>query len=211
MAIESFYNTQRFISVHTYYARYRTQQSEQIILLETRTKSDRSRQIFTIINDEQVRATSIQALLLMRPDCKSLSISHEVSVVWDNSIKNATLIEIFSISQSLGQVSVSLVLEIDGISYSTSECVSFTEAVDELREITGHDKVWRLQTCFDCRFSRPAFLDPTDDREELRCYRDAPEAFEDVQARSKFASQEALSAGDYFVDAFHKCAGWQSI
>ena len=79
----------------------------------------------------------------------------------------------------------------------------------ELDDIIDDVAVWHLKTCHGCKFSRPAFLWPVSDRDELRCYRDAPDALAELRSQGKFASSEALHAGEYFVNAFHRCSAWE--
>jgi hypothetical protein len=83
-----------------------------------------------------------------------------------------------------------------------------TDAYVELQEITELVARWWLCTCFDCKYSGHARDYCLSDR-EYWCYRDVPDAYAEIAAKGKYASQEARFAGDYFVDAFHTCAAWQ--
>lgn len=203
---------QNFVSVSVYNALYETEQGEQEIVLELRVKSDRSKQLFTIIDSQHIYSDSIQALLLARPNCKLISISHSIVLVWNEEKKNATLVEAFCKDKHTSKLCVILKMTCEGLTYETSECDTLSDAISELHELTGQSITWHLQTCYDCRLSDLAFLGPTDERDELRCYRDAPEALqEEVETKYKFASLEALNSGVYFVSAFHRCAAWKPM
>lgn len=202
-----------FVAVRAYEAVYETRESAQSVVIELRAKSDSTHLIFTIIDGTEVRASSIQSLVLKRIDCVSLTLIHQFSVLWNSTVKKAILKEAFIRDTDISSyVPVKLSLIIDGETYTTIErCDSFTEAMQELHERVGTEIQWRLQTCFDCEFCWSAFLYPTSDRDELRCYRDAPEAFKEIQTKRKFSSQDAIRAGHYFVHALHTCAAWSPL
>ncbi|MBX3065730.1 MAG: hypothetical protein KF726_22320 [Anaerolineae bacterium] len=202
-----------FVSTHWYDAIYETPVEQISIIFEERIQADRSSLIFTRLNDgREIRASSIPDLVITNIDCISLSIKHEISVWWNGKTEKGQLEETFARSQEdSSNTSVTLVLNVRAGQYTTTACESFTEAMFELHNITPQEISWRLQTCFDCKFSYPAFTDPTSDRDELQCHRDAPLAFQEVQTKGKYASLAALHAGDYFVNAFHTCAAWELI
>ena len=205
--------TQNFVAAHAFEAMYQSTQGEQLILIETRTGLDASTLLFTMIDDQPVRASSIPDLILLRSDCISLSISHIVPILWNDVPSKGQLTEVFLPTPNGTRWSVKLNLAIGNATYEAPPCISLTEAMWELQTVTETaipNLTWSLQTCLECRYSYPAFLGPSSDRDELRCYRDAPEALTERQQKHKFASWEALTAGAYFVSAFHRCAAWQA-
>lgn len=142
--------------------------------------------------------------------CLSLSIPHTLYVLWNSVPKAAELVETFvPAPASPSFVNVKLSLVVDGNVYETEACDTLTDAIWELDEAIGEEIEWLLQTCYDCLYSRPAFLTPVSDRDHMRCYRDVPEAFAEVRRQGKNASAEALHSGHYFVNVFHTCAAWQ--
>lgn len=200
---------QNFIAAKVYEAVFKTQQAEEIITLELRTRSDRTTTLFTVIDNQETRAASIPSLLLIRPDCISLSIAHTLDVQWNDVRKKCTLTEIFLPEwDNRSFVPLKIALMVDDETYLTSVGISFTEVMSDLHDVIRPRINWRLVTCYDCKYSRPAFLGPTSDRDELRCFRDTPTAFRQIEQTAKFVSGELLHAGDYFVDAFHRCAAW---
>jgi hypothetical protein len=205
--------TRNFVAVSAFEAIYRTEQDEQTLIWESRISPDRKATLFTRIGNKEIRVGSIHEFVLEDSRCISMTVPHKVRVVWNGSPTAAELLEVFipAPSDKLAPVHIKVSLTIGDASYESVECDSLTEAVWELDEMIGPTVEWSLQTCFDCIFSWPAFLGPTSERDELRCYRDAPEAFEEIRAKSKFASQKAREAGHYFVNAFHTCAGWKSL
>ena len=204
--------TQNFVAAHFFEATYQSAHGDQLILIETRTRHDNSTLVFTMIDGQPVRASSIPDLVLSRSDCISLSISHVVPMLWNSAPLKGQLIEVFHPTPNGSHWSVTLKLTIDDVTYNTSPCISLTEAMFELQtliEKSVPDLKWSLRTCLECKYSFPAFLGPSSDRDELKCYRDASEALTERQQKHKFASSEALNAGAYFVNAFHRCAAWQ--
>lgn len=198
-----------FSSFNKFWAIHRTEQGEQTLLWESRTTVDRKRMLYTIFDDQVVRVNSINEFLFAYPKCLSLSIPHDVKVLWNGESQFAKLTETFSLQAD--RVVMKLCLVIGGTTYLTEDCDSLTDAIWELDEIIGDQIKWWLQTCYDCIYSRPAFLFPVSDRDEMRCYRDVPDAFEEVKRQGKFASISSLQAGHYFIDAYHACAAWESL
>jgi hypothetical protein len=84
------------------------------------------------------------------------------------------------------------------------------DAIWELQEQTEKLASWWFRTCYHCRYSGQARSYALSDR-EYWCYRDVPEAYEEIRSRGKYASSAARFAGDYFVDAFHMCSAWQPV
>ena len=200
-----------FVAVSAFEAIYRTEQDEQTLIWESRTSPVGKTILFTRIDNNEIRAGSIHEFVFKDSQCISMTVPHMVHVVWNGFPVAAELLEVFvpARSDKLAPVHIKVSLIVGDASYETVECDSLQDAVLELGEMIGPTVRWSLQTCFHCIFSWPAFLGPTSERDELRCYRDAPEAFEEIRTKSKFASQEAREAGHYFVNAFHTCAGWK--
>lgn len=201
----------RFVAAHAFDAVYRTNEGEQDLLLEVRTMANSTTTIYGMVQGQEIRANSINQLVWALQGCISLSINHSISVLWNGTIKKAELLEVLTPTADVNGISTSLRLAVDGATYETEPCHTLTDAEAELYDIIGPDIHWRLRTCFGCSFSRPAFLTPASDRDDLRCYRDAQQAFAVVRRAGKFASFDAYYAGDYFVTAFHSCAAWQPI
>ena len=150
-----------FVAVSVCDAIYKTQQGDQSIILESRAKADRTETIFTIIGGQEVRAGSIQELVLKRSDCISLTIEHAISVVWNGVLKTAVLYEIFIHDKNNpAYPPVKIILSVDNTPYETSECDSFSEAMFDLHDVTRPIAEWRLVTCYDCKYSYPAFSGP---------------------------------------------------
>lgn len=200
-----------FVSVSAFEVTYRTENEAQILLLESRVDTDENRLIFTIINGTEVRASSIFDLVLKREDCISVSIVHNFSIWWNDASKKVEALEVIGRSNNVSYpIYVKLTLRVDNMLYESTEADSLEEAIRDLEEISGLAAPFWFQTCIHCDFSYPAFSGLTSERDELRCYRDAPiESFAEVKAKKKYASPEALSSGNYFVKAFHRCATWQ--
>jgi hypothetical protein len=205
-----------FVAVDNFEAVYRTTNGEQVLRWEMRTKHDWNRVFFTRVNNQDIQVRSLEAFVLLQPDCVALLIPHQVNVLWNNQSIVAELVEIFTPMRNKHEslapkVWVNLKLTIGDLSYETVKCDSFSEAIWELNELVGLETIWWLQTCHHCKFSYSAFPGPTNDRNDLKCFRDEPKAFAEVQEKGKFASTEALNSGDYFVNVFHTCAAWQQI
>lgn len=198
-----------FSSFNKFWVIHHTEQGEQILLWESRTTAGEKRVLHTIFEGQVVRVNSLDEFLLANPECLSLSIPHDVKVLWNGESQFAKLTEILSLRAD--RVVMKLCLVIGGTTYLTEECDSLTDAIWELDKIIGEKTEWWLQACYHCIYSRPAFLFPVSDRDEMRCYRDVPEAFEEVKRLGKFAGISALQAGHYFVDAFHACAAWEFL
>ena len=200
---------QPFASFNKFWATHRTQHGEQTLLWESRRTIDEKQILYTVFDKDEVRVSSINDFLFAYPKCLSLSIKHNVNVLWNGELKHATLSEIFSLQSEPLRCVLKLCLAIGDTRYETEYCDSLTDAIWDLDEIINDNVTWWLQTCYDCIYSRPAYLFPVSDRDEMRCYRDVPDAFEEVKNQGKFASNSALHAGHYFVDAFHSCAAWK--
>lgn len=202
-----------FMAISSFESIYCTTHDKQVLVWEMRTKYQWNRELFTRINGRDVRVQSLQAFILSEPDSVSLTIPHRVNVLWNSKPEVAELLEIYSPMKGphhplMPKVWMNLKLTVGNMSYETKECDSFTEAIWELSELIGSEITWLLQTCDHCNFSYSAFPGPTSDRDDLRCFRDEPEAFIQMQEKGKFASSEALNSGDYFVNVFHTCAAW---
>ena len=203
--------TRTFASFNKFWAICHTEQGEQTLLWESRITVDQKHDFYTIFDDQEVHVNSINDFLFTHPKCLSLSVPHDVQVLWNGKSQFAKLTEIFSLQPEKPSVVIRLSLDISDLSYLTGECDALTDAIWELEEIIGESTKWWIQTCYHCAYSRPAFLVPMSDRDEMRCYRDAPEAYKEVKLRGKFASTIALHAGHYFVSAFHSCAAWKPL
>ena len=203
-----------FIAPHLFEGEYRTDTTVHPLLLEVRKYSDGRMAIFTLLNQQPLRADSFQALLLSRPDCRALSLHHIVTLRWNGSAQRAHLSEHFLPDPEMpSKVAIQLALSIENGSYQTSRCETLQEARGELvAQFEEMAIVW-LQTCAMCNYSWPALQGPGwDDRDELRCLRDTPtHLFLEMHEKGKFASQAARTAGEYFVHAFHTCPAWQPI
>lgn len=205
-----------FMAISNFEAIYCTTQHKQLLVWEMRTKYQWNIEFFTRINGRDVRVKSLQDFILSEPDAVSLAIPHRVNVLWNNKPEVAELLEIYTPMKVphhplMPKVWMNLKLTVGNMSYETTECDHFTEAIWELSELIGSETKWVLQTCHSCNFSYPAFPGPVSDRDDLRCFRDEPEAFIQIQEKGKYASLEALNSGDYFVNVFHTCAAWQQI
>jgi hypothetical protein len=201
-----------FVAPHLFEGEYHTDTQVHPLLLELRKYPDGRLAIFTVLDQQPLRATSFQALILSRPDCRALSLSHRVALQWNGTAKRAHLREYFIATPDLpSKVAIQLTLSIDNQTYHTSHCETLQEAYSELMaQLKQTATVW-LQTCALCHYSWPALAGPGwDDRDELRCLRDAlPDLVIEMHEKGKFASQAARTAGEYFVHAFHTCAAWQ--
>lgn len=202
-----------FAAFHAYEAIYRTVENEVQILLEIRSFADERELLFTIINSQPVQVSSVHELVYSRPELLSLSIPHSVRLLWDGTVKKAEIVEVFSQSHhpDYPQVaSLQLRLNIEGKTYETAICDTLQDAIEELHEMTSTEAQWWLYTCYSCRFSGHARNYSVGDR-EYWCYRDFPEAYDEIKSKGKYASSARRFAGDYFVDAFHMCSAWQPI
>ena len=126
--------------------------------------------------------------------------------------REATVVERISRdTEAPFDVSVQLQLVLDGEAYTTTPCDVLQDAQMELNAIVGPEVQLVLQSCTNCIYCTPFDLGPGwDDRNGLRCHRDAPPLlFDEVRRKGKFASWDALYGGHYFVNAFHRCAAWQ--
>ena len=177
--------------------------------LEMRQNKDGAITVFTLVDGEPVRAASLHHLVYEHPEWKILDVPHDVHILWNGTPIKVVLHEIFG--PAIDQyVSIRVQLNIEGISYETELCRTLQDAYWELQEMVAPNTL-RLQTCFDCYFSWSAITGGGwDEHDELVCYRDAPlEAITEIHQRAKFASEGAEATGQYFVNAFHRCAAWR--
>ncbi len=202
--------SQNFVAAQAFEAAYEDTQGQQNIMLELRFKADESCLLFTIVRDEPVYASSIHDFVLKCRDCTQLSIGHNLFVLWNGISKPAQLVEHFIPNRGKPLVIIKTSLFIDGIVFESTDCDTLQDAIGELHDLTDAGISWQIKTCYHCKFCYLAFLGPQSDRDDYRCYRDAPEAFAEVQERGyKFASRASQIAGSYFVNAFHTCAAWE--
>ncbi|MCB9452532.1 MAG: hypothetical protein H6672_13935 [Anaerolineaceae bacterium] len=203
-----------FVAVHVFEANYKTKDDEQSIPIETRTKSDGSMIVMTAINNQPIYTNSISSLIWILPNCVSLSIAHPLSLLGNGIIHKGILTEVFLPPEedSPYRYSIQIRLSTEGKTYETTPCDTLSDAILELGGVIENSQAkngWQLQTCYHCKYCYPAFYWPGSDRDTLRCYRDVGEAFAEIQEKGKRASFSAFAAGDYFVNAFHRCAAWQ--
>ncbi len=201
-----------FVSSHVQEAVYRTEHEEQIVLLESRQSPTEEEILFTIINGQEFRASSIHELVYALPSLVSLSLSHSVRLLWNGFIKKAVLVEIFTPShtQRPPLADLQLRLIIDDKSFQTTACDTLQDAVWELHELIGDEVKWWLYTCYSCQYSGYARDYLVSDR-QYWCYRDVPEAVSEIQAIGRAHRLRARWSGAYFVDAFHTCAAWRPL
>jgi hypothetical protein len=201
-----------FVGVYVFEAVCETGLGAETLLIESRISASGKLLLFTVVNGQPMRGGSIQDLVLSYPQCLSLSIGHTLHISWNNAHKKAEVYEIYVPSHSKhNMINMKVRLHIDHMSYETEECETLTEAIGELKTLTGPQIAWWFQTCHHCLYSYPAFRGPGwDDRDHLRCYRDAPNELVQVQQKGqKFVDFDTMYAGSYFVNAFHTCAAWQ--
>lgn len=205
-------NTATFVAATAFEATCRTERGVEHLLVESRMTADRQTTVFTKVGGRPIRAGSIYELIAQVPGCLSIANHHRVPVLWNGVQRKAELIEEFVTTADTSQlIQVVLRLTLDGVTYETEPCITLTDALLELGDVIGSHVTWRLQTCYHCLYSFAAYPGPSSDRDELRCYRDAPEAFEEIYHHGKFASQEALHAGAYAMNAFHTCVAWEPL
>jgi len=96
----------------------------------------------------------------------------------------------------------------DNLQFESEASDTLTDAICDIQEEVEPDVDLWLMTCFHCKFAGHALNYLVGDR-EFWCYRDAPEAFEDVLKRGKSAKMSSRFAGAFFVNAFHTCAAWE--
>jgi hypothetical protein len=203
----------KFMSASSFRAVLRSDDGDESILVEMRKRVDGRWKVFTVVASEIVRASSLQELLLTRPDCYELVIPHEIEVSLNGETKHAQLYEIYARTlqeQVMGRVSIRLRLYIEGSVFETGFNDVLQDALEEIRELIGNGNQLWLRTCHDCRHVWATVNGGGwDERDELSCYRDAPEAGAEVRKKGKFASKKAIGAGEYYVSAFHSCAAWE--
>lgn len=209
-------NLTHFIATSNFEAKYYSKHGERVLLWEMRTRFPWGREFFARMDGRDIRVRSLQEFMLSESDSISMVVPHHVNILWNGTREVAELSEIFApmdgpLNPLMPKVWTNLRLTVGDMSYETTECDSFSEAIWELRELIGTKANWLLQTCCHCKFSYHAYHGPVNDRDDLRCFRDNPEAFAEIQKKGKFASIEALNSGDYFVNVFHSCAGWQRV
>ena len=208
--IDPFINN--FVSVYTFEALVHTEHETQELIWESRIGIDRKRLLFTVMNGIQVRIGSFREFFIRFPESKSLTIKHSVKVLWNGERKQAKLLEILKPQEN--QMHAPLVrveLMIAEKKYQVEECPTLTDAIWGLAETIGNDIDWWLMTCHHCIYSYPNFGWETEDRDELQCYRDKPDQFKEIQSKGKASGQGARSGGQYYVNAFHYCAGWKPL
>lgn len=200
-----------FASFHVQEAIYRTEHKQEEILVETRMTALEDQLFFTIVNNQQIRASSIHKLVHLLPSLLSLDIKHSIRLLWNDEKRRAEIEEIFrprQTSQNSLLASSQLRLTVDNKTYETTICDTLMDAIWDLQEIIqSKAEIW-LYTCFHCQYNGHAMNYLVGDR-EYWCYRAVPEAFAEIRAKRKAASQSARFAGKYFVNAFHTCAAWQ--
>jgi hypothetical protein len=200
-----------FADFHVCEATCRVDQREEVILLESRTTAWEEEFLFAVIDGKPFHVHSIHELVHTVPSLVSLSVQHDIRVLWNGVIKKAKLVETFRPKWSVDHppiASVELTLVVDNNTYQTTPSDSFTEAYIELHELTPEELDWKVCTCYDCKYSGQARDYSNNDR-EYWCYRDVPDAFAEIQAKGKYASQQARFAGMYYAKTFHTCMAWQ--
>lgn len=207
------YVYQNFVAVSGFEALYKTSQSSQTVIFELRVFRDENLTLFTILDGQEIRETSIHSFVINQAECVSLQIEHPIRILWNGQPEKAALIEEF-IRAPLDKstpIHIRVGLKIGENFFQSDECDTLSDAIKELKEFIGDNTILRLQTCFECIFGWPAFRGPGwDDRNSWRCYRDVPpETFKEVLNKLKFASHEVFFSGHYFVNAFHTCAAWR--
>lgn len=209
---EQFSYGRNFVIARSFEAIYRTRLGEHVLLWESRTPPSGNALFFTVLDGQEIRVGSIHEFIQQHPECISLSIHHTMHVLWNGVSKKAGLDEIY-VPDRTGRAyaMIKLRLVIDSAEFETEECSTLADAALELEEIIGSGVEWCLQTCFECDYCSSAFPSPASDRDDLRCFRDDPEAFMEVKRKQKFASAEARFSGHYFVNAFHTCAAWRPL
>lgn len=204
-----------FVSTAVFEADYATADGVETLCIEVRTyikklNASQTQMLFTMIDGREVRVSSIFDLILLDKKCLSLSIPHSVMIEWNNKSKRAILTEIYipNHGPQLGKT-IKLLLSVDGNLFETSSNDVLQDAFEELNELIAPQKASRLKICYQCNFSYPKLPGRQDERENLQCFRDNLEYFDEVKEAKKFASDKALNSGDFFVNAFHTCAAWK--
>jgi hypothetical protein len=203
-----------FIGANNFIAIYNTLTDTLLLLCESRVLADGQQVFYTNVDGSEIYANSIHDFVRNDTKCISLSIEHPVYVGSKGETNEAILTEQFirAENDNIAPIHFKTILSIGDKLYESDECDTLTDSIEELLEILGKDQRCRLQICHCCNFSWPAFLHPVSERDELRCFRDAPvDLFEEVLAKGKFASKNARFSGHYYVNAFHRCAAWQPI
>ncbi len=182
-----------FVSTRVLEALCKTQKGEQALLIEVRQSADEKETYFTVADGQEVRAPSIHHLVQLLPDLVSLTLPHAVSLLWNGTVKNATLIEILrrSSAQPYPLADVTVRLSIEGELFETTPCDALQDAIWELHELS--DSQWRLRTCYHCILAGLARDYLNTDR-WYWCYRDVPDAIEEILTKGRPESSRWLGA-----------------
>ena len=200
-----------FMSVRAYRGQYETADGAQPLILEQRLLPDGEMRVFTVLAGQPVRARSIQALMLERPEWVALRLAHTVDVLWKGRRHLAELEEAYLRAPGFSaHLAVALCLRIGGEVVATELCDTLSEALAELQALGAAGGGYRPVICHSCALSRPSLTAPGwDDRDDHQCFRDTPEAYASIGGDGRPVRGWGLHGGDYFVNAFHTCAAWR--
>lgn len=201
----------QFTNFELYEAVCSIEGKEKRTMLEIRVNAIEEKTMLTMVNEQLYRANSIHQLVHMIPCLEYIEIIHPIYLLWSNEDKLASLIERYEPCQPTNNEQLSLsriILIVDDKKYKTDTCDTIMDAIWELQEFIKPDaQIW-LKTCYHCQFSGNAMDYLVGDR-DYWCYRDVPEALDEIRAKRKGASRLARFSGKYFVNAFHTCSAWQ--
>lgn len=193
---------------------YKASGREINILIESRKNSSGEELIYSKYDDEEIRAASIYEFVSKLPSLESLQIAHTIRIKWHDELKRVKLHEIFTPAirtSTVPPISLQLEVKIDSKSYKTQPCDTLLDAKQELAETTKEEAKLQICTCITCDYSGQAEDYLMDDR-EYWCYRDFPEAYDEIRKKRmqrKRASGEAKYSGVFYVSWFHTCAAWR--
>lgn len=180
-------------------------------MLEIRIFSFQEHKVFTVIEGKRIYSEWIGGIVVENPLVKSLRIDRSIHILLNGKRTPAVLTETIRRVESERESATDSAefqfrLQREGREFVSTYHPTLTDGIWEIQESAKPEfEIW-LQTCFHCRYAHlGGFLG--NDR-EFRCYRDVPDAYNEIRLRGKQASQNAQYARTYSVSAFHACAGW---
>ena len=201
-----------FASISALPATIRTENGEEEILVEIRVSSSREHSIFTVIEGERIYSNWIGGIVVENPSVIWLRIERAIHILSNGKRTPAVLSETMKkVEYEQGTVAESAEsqfrLQFDGKEFVSDYNPTLTDALFDIYDLAEPEFDIRLQTCYHCRYANHASLLNND--REYRCYRDVPDAYDEIRLKGKQASNDARFAGTYTVNAFHTCAAWE--
>ena len=201
-----------FAAIRAAPATVTTDNGEEDIMIELRIFPSEEQVVFAIVNGMKIYSNWIGGIVADNLSINTLQIDRSIKILSNGKPTTAILSETIRrvLQNDLSEgpsAEFQLTLQFEGAKFETEFHPTLMDGIWEFQEAAEPEMdVWP-KTCYHCRFAHHGSLlghDP-----EYRCYREVPEANEEIMRKGKQASDEARYAGTYTVSAFHTCAAWE--